>query len=156
MERQCSAEIVIQASPDTIWSIVSDVTRVGEWSGECQGGAWKSAAQRAEVGARFRGRNRRGAMRWSRVNQFFTVREPEELVWRTMPGGLYSDSVEWRITLTPERDGTRVRESFEVVKLSKAVERVLAVILPAHNDRTADLADDLRRLKALVESKSAV
>jgi uncharacterized protein YndB with AHSA1/START domain len=155
MKRRCSAEIVIQAPPQAIWSIVSDVTRVGEWSGECQGCLWESPASRAEVGARFRGRNRRGSMRWSRVNQFFSVREPEELVWRTMPGGLYSDSVEWRITLTPEGDGTRVSQSFEVIKLSKAVELFIGVILPAHKDRTADLGDDLRRLKTLVESKPA-
>jgi len=155
MKRQCSADIVIQAPPQAIWSIVSDVTRVGEWSGECRGCLWESPGNHAEVGARFRGRNRRGSMRWSRVNQFFSVREPEELVWRTMPGGLYSDSVEWRITLTPEGHGTRVSESFEVIKLSKAVELFIGLILPAHKDRTADLGDDLRRLKTLVESKSA-
>jgi uncharacterized protein YndB with AHSA1/START domain len=156
VERQRSADIVIQAPPQAIWSIVSDVTRVGEWSGECKGCAWESPAGQAEVGARFRGKNRRGPLRWSRLNQFFSVREPEELVWRTMPGGIYSDSVEWRITLTPEAEGTRVRESFEVVKLSKAFERLIGVILPAHKDRAADLADDLGRLKTLVESKSAV
>jgi hypothetical protein len=69
-----------------------------------------------------------------------------------MPGGLYTDSVEWRIVLTPESDGTRVSESFEVLRLSKALEAVLGVVMPAHKDRTADLADDLQRLKDLVES----
>jgi hypothetical protein len=81
-----------------------------------------------------------------------TVREPEELVWRTVPGGIYSDSVEWRITLTPEGDGTRVRESFEVLNLSKALEMFIGLALPAHKDRTGDLADDLARLKRLAES----
>ena len=145
---------MIQAPPAAVWSVVSDVTRVGDWSGECRGCVWESPAAKAEVGARFRGRNRRGTMRWTRVNQFFTVREPEELVWRTMPGGLYSDSVEWRITLTPEGDGTRVRESFEVIRLSKALELLIHVVVPAHRDRTADLAGDLRRLKGVVESQS--
>jgi len=72
-----------------------------------------------------------------------------------MPGGVYRDSVEWRITLTPEGDGTRVRESFEVIRLAKAVELFIGVVMPAHKDRTADLANDLGRLKELVESKSA-
>lgn len=154
MRRECEASVLVDASPNAIWDVVSDVTRVGEWSGECRGCRWEAPAVQAKVGARFRGQNRRGAMRWTRVNQFFTVREPEELVWRTMPGGLYSDSVEWRITLTPEGEGTRVRESLEVIKLSKALEAYIRVVVPAHKDRTSDLADDLQRLKALVESKS--
>jgi hypothetical protein len=59
------------------------------------------------------------------------------LVWRTMPGGVYRDSVEWRITLTPEGDRTRVRESFEVIRLAKAVELLMGVVMsgeiPARN-----------------------
>jgi Polyketide cyclase / dehydrase and lipid transport len=154
MQRMCSAEVVIQARPEAIWPIVSDVTRVGEWSGECRGCVWESPASHAEVGARFRGKNRRSFMRWSRVNQFFSVREPEELVWRTMPSRAYKDSVEWRITLTPDGDRTRVRETLEVIRLSRAVEVLLGVVLPAHKDRSGDLAEDLGRLKTLIESSS--
>ena len=156
MKRQCSADILIDAPPQAVWSVVSDVTRVGEWSGECRGCTWESPSDKAEVGARFRGKNRRGTFRWTRINQLFVVREPEELVWRTMPGGIYSDSVEWRFTLMPEGDGTRVSESFEVIKLSKVLEFCLRLIVPAHNDRTTDLVDDLGRLRALLESKSTV
>ena len=61
MKRQCSADILIDAPPQAVWSVVSDVTRVGEWSGECRGCTWESPSDKAEVGARFRGKNRRGA-----------------------------------------------------------------------------------------------
>lgn len=152
MKRRCRAEITIDAPPGAIWSVVSDVTRVGEWSGECRACEWVPPSKEAAVGARFRGRNHRGWARWSRINQFFSVRPTEELVWRTMPAGIYSDSVEWRITLAPEGDGTRVTESFEVLKLSRLFETAIGVALPAHNDRTGDLAGDLARLKQLVES----
>lgn len=155
MRRTCEASVVVEASPKAVWDVVSDVTRVGEWSGECRGCTWEPPATQAKVGVRFRGKNRRGVMRWTRVNEFFAVHEPHELVWRTMPGGVYSDSVEWRITLAPEGSGTRISESFEVVRLSKALELYLRVFLPAHNDRSSDLADDLNRLKSLIEAKSA-
>jgi hypothetical protein len=36
------------------------------------------------------------------------------------------------------------------------MELFLRVAVPAHNNRTVDLTDDLRRLKTLVESKSTV
>ena len=143
--------MVVDASPQAVWDLVSDVTRVGEWSGECRGCDWVVPAAYAEVGARFRGKNRRDAVRWTRTNQFFTVREPEELVWRTMVGGIYRDSVEWRITLTREGNGTHVRESFDVIKISRALEFLIRVFFRAHMDRSADLAQDLQRLKALVE-----
>jgi len=40
MRRECEASVVIEAPPEAVWSVISDVTRVGEWSGECRRGEW--------------------------------------------------------------------------------------------------------------------
>jgi hypothetical protein len=74
------------------------------------------------------------------------------LVWRTVARFPYLDSVEWRVSLDEVGAGTRVSESFEVLKLPRLMEWFIWVAMPAHRDRTADLAEDLARLKVVVES----
>lgn len=59
------AELTVEATPDTVWNLVSDITRAGEWSPEATGGRWRGDATGPAVGARFLGGNRHGAMRWS-------------------------------------------------------------------------------------------
>lgn len=155
MKRSCQATTTIEAPPRAVWDVVSDVTRTGEWSGECRGCEWVAPAATAVPGARFRGRNRRGGMRWTRVNEVVTADEPRELVWRTVAQFPYLDSTDWRLRLEAAEGGTEVTENFEIVKMSKAMDRLLSVVMPAHRDRSADLAADLARLKALVESSAA-
>ena len=151
MRRSCEASAVIDAPIDAVWKVVSDVTRVGEWSGECQGCAWVGGADSPVAGAQFRGRNRRGSMRWTRLNEVTKAEPPHTLVWRTVPRFPYLDSVEWKLILAEEGSTTRITEEFEILRLSRAMEGVISVVMPAHRDRSADLAADLERLKSLVE-----
>ena len=60
-----SATATIAAPADTLYALVSDVTRMGEWSPENVGGRWLGDATGPSMGARFRGSNRRGWRRWS-------------------------------------------------------------------------------------------
>lgn len=60
-----SVERNIRGSADELWAMVSDVTRMGEWSPETTGCRWLGGATGPAVGARFRGRNRLGWRRWS-------------------------------------------------------------------------------------------
>lgn len=64
-ERDLDVSAVIEAPPDVLYALVSDVTRMGEWSPENVGGRWLGGATAPAVGARFRGANRRGWRRWS-------------------------------------------------------------------------------------------
>jgi polyketide cyclase/dehydrase/lipid transport protein len=137
--------VVADARPDAIWSIVGDVTRIGEWSHECLGGRWLDGASSAVPGARFRGRNRAGIFRWGRVCEILSA-EPYALVWRTVPSLRYPDSTEWTIRLRPVTGGTEIEQSFQVVRAPKVLEVVYATVIPQHRDRTAALTEDLRRL----------
>jgi uncharacterized protein YndB with AHSA1/START domain len=152
MQRSCRASVTIDAPVDEVWAVVSDVTRVGEWSGECRGCDWQDGAGAPVRGARFRGRNRRGGLRWTRLNEVTAAERPRRLAWRTVPRFPYPDSVEWELTLEARPSGTEVRESFDVVKLPKVMEWGIGIVMPAHRDRSADLGEDLTRLKELVES----
>ena len=151
MRRTCAAETVIDAPAQAIWAVVSDVTRAGEWSGECQGCSWAGGRGAPVPGARFRGVNQRSWLRWTRLNEIVAADEARQLIWRTIPSGPYPDSVEWRIDLAPEDGGTWVRESFTVLAMPRLMEWLLWLVVPAHRDRTHDLQSDLERLKRLAE-----
>jgi uncharacterized protein YndB with AHSA1/START domain len=150
MRRTCEAEAVIERPPESVWAVVADVTRVGEWSGECHGCAWEGGASGPVVGARFRGHNRRGRLRWTRLNEIVAADAPRELVWRTLPGILYPDSVQWRLTLRPEDGATRVTESYEIVRMPRVMGWLISTLFPPHRDRTGDLEGDLGRLRDVV------
>jgi len=53
------ATTAVRASAEMVYDRISDVTRMGEWSPENQGGEWLDGATGAAVGARFRSRNKR-------------------------------------------------------------------------------------------------
>jgi len=136
--------VVADADIGAVWDVVRDPTRVTEWSHECVTCEWIGGATAARPGAQFRGGNRQGLFRWGRVCEVVRV-EPYELVWRTVPGILYPDSTEWTLRLQPVEDGTRIEQSFRVVRGSK-LEPIYATLLPAHRDRSASLRRDLCRL----------
>ena len=139
-------EVVVDASPEQVWRLVSDVTRTGEWSHECHEVEWVGGATTARPGARFRGRNRNGPWRWSRTCELVTVDPPREISWRTVPTRLIPDSTLWTLRLEPVEGGTCVRQSFEVLRAPWVHDRVFAAVLPAHRDRDARLAEDLSRI----------
>ncbi len=154
MRRTCEATVTIDAPQQAVWNVVSDVTRVGEWSGECRRCDWVGRSEPLPT-ARFRGRNRRGWARWTRLNEIDVANPPNELVWHTVVGPLYRDSTEWRISVRPSPDGgdgAEVSLSFRVLSLSRPMERFLDLVQPAHRDRAGDLREDLARLKTMIET----
>ncbi len=155
MRRECEARIIVKAPVEAVWNVISDVTRVGEWSGECRQCEWVGNSAEPAPGARFRGSNRRGLMRWARLNEIDVADAPNEMVWHTAFRAMQRDSTKWRVCLRPTPDGTEVTESFRILRLSRAMEIFLGLMQPAHRDRSNDLADDLARLKKVIEAQVA-
>ena len=57
------------------------------------------------------------------------------------------DSTEWHIRVEPvDGGGTRIVQSFVVLKLNPIMDRLFYAMTPEHRDRTAALRDDLERL----------
>ena len=154
VQHQGSAVVVVDADIRAVWEVVRDPTRVGEWSHECVEGRWVGDDTDARPGARFRGRNRQGPIRWGRLCEVVRV-EPYELVWRTVPSTFYPDSTEWAIRLEPaEGGGSRIEETFRVVK-GTLLEPVYATMIPAHRDRTAALERDLERIGVVARGSTS-
>ena len=54
----------MNATPAQTWALISDVTRMGEWSPECVRAEWEDGATGPAVGAHFHGYNRAGTFEW--------------------------------------------------------------------------------------------
>lgn len=146
VQKRGCVQVVVDADVNDVWRVVSDVTRVGEWSHECHSARWLAGATEAVPGARFRGNNRAGWWRWGRTAEMVTVDEPGELVWRTVPTFLFPDSTEWRIELEPSAQGTVITQTFTVLRAPWLLDWLYARMIPAHQDRDARLAADLVRI----------
>ena len=144
--RNGRVEATTRATPDQVWAVIADITRVGEWSHECTVGEWLDGAVAAAPGIRYRGSNRVGRVRWSRTNEIVEVVENQRLVWRTEPTKMYPDSTEWQITIEPLPDGSRIVQTFEVLKLGAVMDRLIYLVTPAHRNRLPALEGDLTRL----------
>lgn len=149
VQKQSRVEVVVDATLPQVWEVISDVTRVGEWSHECHTARWLGDAAGPSPGARFRGRNRAGWVRWGRTCEIVTLDPPHQIVWRTVPTLLFPDSTQWRIQLEPTSDGrTVVTQSFTVLRAPWLLDRLYAQLIPNHRDRDARLAEDLARVGA--------
>lgn len=153
-----SVSIDIAASPDHVYELVSDITRMGEWSPECRRCTWTRGASRPEVGARFIARNkgRRGPS-WFTM-PVVTVAEPgrEFAFNRSGPGiGSYT----WRYLLEPIPAGTRLTESYAAERPLPAAMAWLTQMWVGGSDRDNDLREGmgitLQRIKAAAERASA-
>lgn len=142
------ASLVIAAPPARLWEMVSDLTRMGEWSPEAAGGVWLGGATGPAVGARFRGRNRRGRAAWSTTCEVIAATPGAEFAFAV--GGASRPSTTWRYLFEPSGAGTRVTESFELRRPPGLASRLLTRLTTGVTDRRADLEDGARRtLEAL-------
>ncbi|MEX2558140.1 MAG: SRPBCC family protein [Actinomycetota bacterium] len=98
---------------EAIWALLSDVTRMGEWSPECYRCEWLDGKNGAEVGARFRGHNRWGPLRWSTVSEVVSCEPGREFGFlaRHWTGA----TTRWMYRLEANGTGTRITETYETV-----------------------------------------
>ena len=141
----------ITAPPEVVYDLVSDVTRMGEWSPECVGGEWIDGASGPAVGARFRGRNRHGRARWSNRPHVVAADRPRVFAFvATDPIG--RDMTRWTYRPEPTATGTVVVESFEMVRSIPLYIRLSDRWLMGVKDRKADLEANMGRTLAAIKA----
>lgn len=139
------AELTVDAPPDRVWALVSDITRAGEWSPEATGGRWRDGATGPSVGARFVGTNRHGPLRWS-THCRVTECEPGRRFTFVVAEGRTA----WGWVLTPDGDGTRVVAWREGVGTPVLPVRLLQRSGLLGIDREAMMREGLHRSMAAV------
>lgn len=145
----------IAAPPDTVWSLVSDVTRMGEWSPENEGATWRGGATGPTVGAQFIGRNRHGARAWSTRCRVTEATPGRAFAFHVAAGPFRV--AEWRYEIEPTSAGCVVTESF--VDRRGAIMHFLGRTATGVHDRVAHneatMRTTLERLKAAAEHRTA-
>jgi uncharacterized protein YndB with AHSA1/START domain len=105
-----SASRDIAAPPEAVWALVSDITRMGEWSPESTGGTWLKGASGPAVGAKFKGTNEAGGKKWSTTCEI-TECVPGERFTFEVKGGPFKVAT-WSYDFAPSAAGTLVTESW--------------------------------------------
>jgi uncharacterized protein YndB with AHSA1/START domain len=142
----------MDATPAQVWALVSDVTRIGEFSPETFEGKWTGGSTEPEVGATFAGHVRRngvGPTYWSPCR--VTRCEPEEVFEFAV--GLDTISLNnWGYRLEPRDGGTLVTEYFRLEPAFYM--RVYWALLGAGRGRTNErgMRTTLERMKAVLEA----
>lgn len=147
--------IDIAAPPERVYELVSDITRMGEWSPECYRCEWTKGATGPAVGARFKAKNKGGrGPSWSNTPVVTAAEPGREFAFnRSGPGiGSYT----FRYVMEPTPTGTKVTESFVAERpLGKAMTWV-TMKWTGSTDRDADIHEGMRttieRIKLAAES----
>jgi uncharacterized protein YndB with AHSA1/START domain len=154
--RQGEVRIHIDATPESVWDLLADVERMGEWSPECYRVEWlDGATSPAKPGARFKGRNRSGRLNWSMKCEIKTAERGRELSWSTVKGD--KEVVRWTYRMKPVDGGTEVVESFEAITWPLVVRIFEDLVMRNRNEgREAAMQTTLQRIKAAAEAPASV
>jgi hypothetical protein len=110
-----SDSITINRSPEDVYAIVSDVTRIGELSPVCQSGAWDDPAQAGSEGAWFTGHNAIGEFTWDTHCQVVVAEPGREFSFINHGQSGDVELVRWGYTFEPQGGGTKATESWQVL-----------------------------------------
>jgi len=152
-----SASRYIEATPDALYALISDVTRTPEYSPEVVKCTWLKGATGPAVGARFKAINHAGRVPDWPNKPVITVLEPNRTFAfaRTEIGG---GTIEWRYQFDSQGTGTLVTESYTVLKNVNALGWFIIDTLAGLKDRRTDLHNgmttSLERIAAIVEHQA--
>ena len=151
---QHTETVTIAASPEAVYDLVADITRMGEWSPVSQGGDFDAADT-----TKFTGHNKNGELEWSTQCRIDVAERGKEFTF--VNTGFAGDIalVQWSYTFTPADGGCEVSERWEVLPSYPAfIENLLqgtsagdyldGVIEPTQTGMAATLAN----LKAAAEA----
>ena len=98
---------MMAGDPEKVYELIADVTRMGEWSPESDGGEWLTG-QPGTVGSTFRGDNRRPWMRWSTICTVIVAEPGRRFAFAVKAAGRPVST--WEYEITPRTGGCHVSE----------------------------------------------
>jgi hypothetical protein len=142
----------IDAAPEAVYELVSNLPRMGEWSPENTGGRWLDGATGPAPGVRFRGTNKERFRRWSTTATVVEATPGEAFVFDVTVGPL--KVARWGYRITPSGGGCDVTESWEDHRAGwmKAIAGPVTGVSdrPSHNEENMRVT--LQRVKAAAEA----
>lgn len=102
-----SDSVVVERTPEDLYALVSDITRMGEWSPQCRACWWDDPEAGPVTGAWFTGRNETPQRTWETRSQVVAADPGREFAWEVNNGW-----VRWGFQLTPDGDATVLTQSW--------------------------------------------
>jgi uncharacterized protein YndB with AHSA1/START domain len=145
----------IAASPEAVFSAITDITRMGQWSPETRRAEWNEGFDHAEVGAQYTGHNQNGEKEWSIMativelvpgKRFFFDCSSRDFVF-----------AKWGYAIEPTATGCRVTEYAQDLRpeASKARGESISGVADRLSHNRAGMEATLERLAAALESSAA-
>lgn len=102
--------IEIAAPPASVWALVSDVTRMSDWSPQVTSTRLRAGFESVELGAQFTNRNIHGELEWTTRAEIVRFTPEQELAFRVEDNWAI-----WSFQLSPvEGGGTLLTERREL------------------------------------------
>ena len=140
------------ATPERVWTLVSDVTRMGEWSPICTRCERLDGSTEPRVGSRFIGYSRQSGTRSSRECVVTACEPGREFAFDTLFRGEVSNR--WRYHFESVPAGTSVTESYEVFVMPRWVRvlrRIPGMVGRSRRDARRGMQVTLEKIKATAE-----
>lgn len=146
--RSHQESVTVVASAETLYDLVSDITRTGEWSPVCSACWWDDDVDAGRVGAWFTGRNELPHRIWETRSEVVVAERGREFAW--VVGGSF---VRWGFTLAPAERGTTLTESWEFLPAGIAMfEEKFGDEAPGQiTDRTDQALDGIPKTLAAIK-----
>jgi uncharacterized protein YndB with AHSA1/START domain len=144
-----SASVDVDAPPEAVWSVVSDVSRMPEWSPELHK-LFVLGAKQPAVGMKMLGINKRGLAFWPTRSEVVRFEPERAVAWKTRESG-----ATWTYELEPTEAGTRLtgrRDLAEFTGGTRLFAPVIGGAVGHDRELQAGIATTLSRIKATVES----
>ena len=149
-----SESVTVSAAPEKVWDLVADITRMGDWSPETTSASWVGGDGPA-VGAKFKGSNKRGFMKWSTTCEVLAADRGSKFSF-LRPSGI-DDGTEWSFTMQAKDGATVLTESAQQRRAPGGMARLAGRVMFG-SDREAQVRQGMRttieRIKAAAEAGS--
>ncbi len=149
-----TVSVTVAASPEAVYDIISDVTRVGEFSPVCKSAEWT-----ADDHSAFAGTNEMGDRQWTTHCRVDVAERGKEFTFVNQGQDGANDLVRWSYTFAPSGDGTEVSEHWQLLPAypelfaGRMSDEDTVAQLDASIDRTrGSIEATLAALKAAAES----
>jgi hypothetical protein len=146
-----TASIGIIAPPELVYGLITDITRMGEWSPECYRCMWLDGASAALAGARFLGYNKLGRYRWQTTAVITSAEEGRSFAFTTVHDKTGRDETAWRYDLRPAASGTVLTESYDFL-WCPVINRITELPVPRTRQLIRGMHQTLTRIKAAAEA----
>lgn len=132
--------------------MVSDLTRMHEWSPESDGTTWLNGASEAVPGAVFKGTNKAGKKEWATKGTVIEAEPGHLLSFRVSAFGM--KVALWTYRIEPTTDGCTVTESWDDERgaFIKVTGKVATGVGDRKTHNRAGMEATLRNLKAAAEA----